>query len=126
MARDMNRRIIEDDESLPHFTRASQNIAAAVALLRGLLGPATPEDRRAHHESRMLLERVAAQLAESSLSQQHELDASQRTPLERPDKDVLVQQAPQGDRPCTMVPMHERLGRNRDARDTLDMLSNIF
>ena len=32
-ARDVNRRIIEDDRGLPHFTRANQNIAAAVALL---------------------------------------------------------------------------------------------
>ena len=33
MARDMNRRIIEDDEALPHFTWASQNIAATADLL---------------------------------------------------------------------------------------------
>ena len=44
MARDVNRRIIEDDEALPHFTRASQNIAIAAALLCGLLEPATLED----------------------------------------------------------------------------------
>ena len=60
VARDVNRRIIEDDEALPHFTRASQNIAAAAALLRGLSGPTTPEDRRAHREIRMLLEHAAA------------------------------------------------------------------
>ena len=59
----MNRRIIEDDEALPHFARASQNIAAMAALLRGLPEPATPEDRRAHHEIRMLLERAATQQA---------------------------------------------------------------
>jgi len=33
MARDVNRRIIKDDETLPHFTRASQNITASAALL---------------------------------------------------------------------------------------------
>ena len=33
MAHDMNWRIIKDDEALPHFTRVSQNIAAAAALL---------------------------------------------------------------------------------------------
>ena len=43
MARDINRRIIEDNEALPHFTRVSQNIAAAMALLHGLLGPVMPE-----------------------------------------------------------------------------------
>ena len=31
MARNINRRIIEDDEALPHFARASQNIAATAA-----------------------------------------------------------------------------------------------
>ena len=36
------RRIIEDDEALPHFTQASQNITATAVLLQGLLGPATP------------------------------------------------------------------------------------
>jgi hypothetical protein len=44
-ARDMHRRIVEDDDGLPHFTWASQNIAIAVPLLRGLLEPATPEER---------------------------------------------------------------------------------
>ena len=33
VAPDVNRRIIEDDEALPHFTQASQNIAALMALL---------------------------------------------------------------------------------------------
>ena len=60
VACDVNQRIIEDDEALPHFTRASQNIAAAAALLRRLSGPTTPEDRRAHHEICTSLERAAA------------------------------------------------------------------
>jgi hypothetical protein len=55
----MNRRIIEDDEDLPHFARASQNIAVVVALLRGLPEPTTPKDHRAHREIRTLLERTA-------------------------------------------------------------------
>ena len=41
-------------------------------------------------------------------------------PLERPGKDVSVHQVPQGSTLCTMVPVHERLGRNHDMRDTLD------
>ena len=41
-------------------------------------------------------------------------------PSERPNKDALVHQAPQGSMPCITVLVHERLGRNRDARDTLD------
>ena len=68
MARDVNRRIIEDDGALPHFAWASQNIAAVVALPQGLLEPMTPEDHRAHHEICTLLERAAMQQAESLLS----------------------------------------------------------
>ena len=64
----VNRRIIADDETLPHFARASQNIAATMALLHDLLEAATPEDHRAHREIHTLLERAAAQQAESSLS----------------------------------------------------------
>ena len=60
MARDVNRRTIKDDKALPHFTRASQNIAAVVALLWGLLEPTTPEDHRAYHEISTLLKRAAA------------------------------------------------------------------
>ena len=59
MARDMNQRIIEGDEAHPHFAWVSQNIAAVVALLRGLTGATTPDERRAHREIRMLLERAA-------------------------------------------------------------------
>ena len=69
VASDVNRRIIEDDEALPHFTRARQNVAATAALLRGLPKPVTPEDCWAHHEIRMLLERAAAQQAKSSMPQ---------------------------------------------------------
>ena len=64
----MNSRIIEDDKALPHFTQASQNIAAMATLLQGLLELATPEDRRAHCEICTLLERAVTQQAESSLS----------------------------------------------------------
>ena len=43
-ARDVNRRIIADDEALPRFTQASQNITTTTALLHGLLEATTPED----------------------------------------------------------------------------------
>ena len=61
MARDVNRRIIADDETLPCFVRASQNITVVMALLHGLLEAATPEDHWAHREIRTLLKRAAAQ-----------------------------------------------------------------
>jgi len=68
MAHDMHRRIIADDEALPRFSRASQNIATVAALLRGLLGPTTLKDRQGDREIHMILERTAAQQAESLLS----------------------------------------------------------
>ena len=61
MARDVNQRIIANDEALPRFAQASQNITTAMALLHGLPEAAMPEDHRAHHEIRMLLERAVAQ-----------------------------------------------------------------
>ena len=84
MARDVNRRIIADDEALPRFARVSQNIATAAALLHGLPEAATPKDHRAHHKIRTLLERAAAQQAESSLSRQRELNASSMLANARP------------------------------------------
>ena len=68
MARDVNRRIIVDDEALPHFAWVSQNIAAASALLYGLLGTTTPKDHWVHREIHTLIERAVAQQAERSLS----------------------------------------------------------
>ena len=45
MAHDVNRMIITDNEALPRFARASQNIAVMAALLHSLLEAAMPEDR---------------------------------------------------------------------------------
>jgi hypothetical protein len=66
--RDAHRRIIEDNNGLLRFTRASQNIATAAALLRGLPEPAMPEGRQEQREIRALLERMMVQQAESSAS----------------------------------------------------------
>ena len=120
VAHDINRRIITDDETLSHFAQASQNIAAATALLHGLLEAATPEDRRAHREIRTLLERAAAQQAESLLSRRCELDTSQHTPSVHPARDASVHQALQGSRQRATAQIHQRLGRNHGARSTLD------
>ena len=87
---DVNQRIIADDEALPRFAQVSRNIATMMALLYGLLEATTPKDRQAHHEIRMLLERAAAQQAESSLSRRHELNASQRTTSACPARDTSV------------------------------------
>ena len=90
MARDVNRRIIADDEALPRFVWASQNITATAALLHGLLEATTSEDHQAHHKIRTLLEHAVVQQAESSLSWRCELDTSQRMPSEHPSRDVSV------------------------------------
>ena len=120
MAHDVNQRIITDDEALPCFTRVSQSIATAVALLHGLLEAAMPKDHRAHHEIHTLLERAAAQQAESSLPRRCELDTSQRTPSEHPGRDASIHLVPHGSRQRTTVLVHQCLGRNHDARSTLD------
>jgi hypothetical protein len=73
---DAHWRNIEDNNGLSGFAQASQNIAMAVALLRGLVDLVTPEDRRAHHEIHTLLEHAVAQQAETSLSWRCELHAS--------------------------------------------------
>ena len=60
MACDVHQRILTNDKNLPHFAQASQNIAAATALLHGLSEAATSENRCARQEIRTLLERAAA------------------------------------------------------------------
>ena len=94
MACDINRRIVANGETLPHFVRVSQNITTAMALLHGLLEAMMPEDRQVHLEIRTQLERAVAQQAESSLSWRCKPDASQRTPSVRPARDASVHQAP--------------------------------
>jgi hypothetical protein len=59
---------VEDGDGLLQFARASQNIAAAAALLRRLPEPVTPEERKTQWEIRELLDHTAEQLVESSLS----------------------------------------------------------
>ena len=84
----------------------SQNTTAVAPLLHGLLEAATPEDRQAHHEIHTLVEHVAAQQAESSLSRRHKLDASQRT--------------------LSMDLVHQCLSHNNDARNTLDACRRAY
>ena len=120
IAHDINQRIIEDDGGLPHFAQASQNIAFTAALLQRLLEPTTPEDHWAHHEIYKLLERAMVQQVESLLSRRRELDTSQRVSSGRHGWDVFIHQAPHDGGGLAMVPVHERLGPNCDARNTLD------
>jgi len=61
----------EGSEQPPVFNRASQNVVAAVMLVRAMPEPSTMEGRRVHGELRDLLETAAVQQAESSASQRH-------------------------------------------------------
>jgi hypothetical protein len=59
---------MEDSDGLSQFARASQNIATATALLQRLPEPATPEEHKTQREIHELLDQVAEQQAEGSLS----------------------------------------------------------
>ena len=49
---EVNRKIAEDRQGSPAFARASQNVAAAAALLEALPAAATPEEQRAREKMR--------------------------------------------------------------------------
>ena len=69
-ARDVNRRIVEDQGGdAPVFSTASQNVMAAALLLRAMPEPSTPEGKRVHQGLRGLLEQAMVLNVESSASQ---------------------------------------------------------
>ena len=72
-ARDVNRRIIEDEggDHPPVFSTANQIMMDAMLLLRAMPEPSTPEGRRLRQGLRGVLEQAVVQNAESSASQSH-------------------------------------------------------
>ena len=52
----------------PQFARASQNIAAASMLLRGVPEPVDPQERAVHRNLRVLVESTVVQQAKSFAS----------------------------------------------------------
>ena len=72
-ARDVNRRIVEDErgDNPPVFSTASQNVMAAALLLRAMHEPSTPEGRRVRQGLRGLLVQAVVQNTKSSASQSH-------------------------------------------------------
>ena len=70
---DVNNRIVEDEggDNPPFFSTASQNVIAAVLLLRAMPEPSTPKGRRVRQGLRDLLEQAVVQNTESSTSQSH-------------------------------------------------------
>ena len=119
-ARDAHRRIVEDDDGLPRFARAGQNIAAAAALVRGLPAPTTPEEQRIQRGIRELLGRAAEQQAESSRSWRRGPGNGQPASSDRETGDTSVHQAPRGALTANLPPLRERVGPIRDARVILD------
>ena len=59
---------MNEGNNLPQFAQASQNIAAAAMLLRGVPEPVDPQERAVYQNLRVLVETVAVQQAESSTS----------------------------------------------------------
>ena len=117
----------------PYFAWVNQNITAAAMLLRGLSEPNDPHEQAIHRNLRALVETTAVHQAESSVSR-HRLTASLRT------RGMETQQTSRSTRsslqppsvaqeatsaPCLdlttaphRLPVHERLGPNRDARSS--------
>jgi hypothetical protein len=126
---DNNRRANEDAnvdanadvDAPPLFRRASQNLAAAAMPLRGCPEAATFEERRVHQQLKALLEAVAVQQAESSVSRQCS---------ERGRAGALFAHAPnlppsqhreRGEGASTAASaVKSRLGPNRDVRNTIE------
>ena len=109
-ARDVYRRIVDNDE-LSVFQRASQNVAAAAMLFRGLPESATPEDRRAYQQVRAILERAVVPMAESVSHQPTERPVDQRSAEHRPAR---VQGASRVGGGQSGAPIQGHLGDNRD------------
>jgi hypothetical protein len=84
-ARDIQRRIIDDARVglPPTFSGVSQNLAAAVMLLRTMPEPSTTEGRRIQGELKDLLEDAAVQRAESSASRRRGCPSEHRATSSR-------------------------------------------
>jgi len=120
-ARDVNRRIIEDEggDNPPVFSTASHNVMAAALHLRAMPEPSTPEGRRVRQGLRGLLEQAMVQNTESSASQSH---GTRHLGDQPPSNKAPTVQGPpppnpQGGNKAPSV--HERVGTNVDTRATL-------
>jgi hypothetical protein len=80
----------------------------------------TPEERKTQREIHELLDRVAEQQAESSLSRQSRPDTSQRASTGRDDRDASVHQAPRGVGAANLPLIREHVSPIRDACVILD------
>jgi hypothetical protein len=120
MARDVHRRIIEDDDGPPCFPPASQNITATTTLLRGISKHGTPEECQIQRNIRALLNQAVEQQAESSMSRRRGLNVSQRMTTVQHGKDALVHQTPHDGGKHATTPVWGCLSHNHDMRDTVN------
>ena len=67
-ARRVQRNTMDRGNDPPQFARANQNIAAAAMLLRSLSEPNDPQEQAIHRNLWALVETIAVQQAESSVS----------------------------------------------------------
>ncbi|TVU50108.1 hypothetical protein EJB05_01465, partial [Eragrostis curvula] len=122
--REARQRILAEAGNLvPRYTRPSQNVAAAATLLRALPQPSNEDQRRIQGELKDLLDLAAVQQAEreqSSAARRWESSVSYRTPSKpRVQPESSVHQTPEQSGTGDAPPVHQRIGRIRDARDIL-------
>ena len=92
-AGEVNRKIAEDRQGSPTFARASQNVAAAAALLEALPAAATPEEQRAREKMQRDLHLAVDQQVESSASRRRNPPARRSAHAASEAMEVPVQRA---------------------------------
>jgi hypothetical protein len=129
VVRDNNRRANEganvdvnaNADDPPLLRRASQNLAAAVMLLRGCPKPTTSEERRVRQQLKALLEAAAAQQAESSASRQRSERGRAGAPSAHDPNPPPSQHRVRGEGVGGATSaVKSRLGPNCEARNTIE------
>lgn len=108
---------MEDDHRPPVFERAQQNIAATAMLVRRFPEASTPEAKKLHEELRTLLDRVAAQQAESSTQCRGGTLTGDWVP---PPQEASVHHTPRHAPDAVRIPVQACVGEARDICHTLD------
>jgi hypothetical protein len=121
-ARDIQRRIIDDvrAELPPTFNGASQNLAAAVMLLRTMPEPSTIEGRHVQGELKGLLENAAVQQVESSASRRWGCPSEHHAEPSRHVREASVHTEHTGDRTPAVLDRLDNEQRRRDHRARLE------
>ncbi|GJN28889.1 hypothetical protein PR202_gb17061 [Eleusine coracana subsp. coracana] len=125
MARNVHQCIVTDDQGPPQFTRARQNIAAAIALLSTFPEPTTPEAQQVQREVAALLTK-AAQLQVVSLQRRSAQSNQQISTSRRAggsnaagSQQHSIQKPTLAGGTPKKAKVHDRVGPYHDARHTL-------